>query len=52
MEEKLGKQGFFYDANELFEPITEIVEDTSWEVSEESKATIKELRNRIKKLSL
>ena len=37
--EKLGKQGFHYDAKELFEPITKANTDTSQKLLEGAKST-------------
>ena len=39
--EKLGKQGFYCDTKDFFEPITEVVTDTSQKLLDESKSTTK-----------
>ena len=39
--EKLGKQGFYCDTKEFFEPITKVVTDTSQKLLEERKSTTK-----------
>ena len=41
LEERLVKQEFYYDAQDLFEPITKSVEETSNKLQEEAKATTK-----------
>ena len=41
LREKLGKEGFYFDAKEIFEPITKAVTDTNENLLEESKPTTK-----------
>ena len=44
-QEKLGKQDFHYDVQELFESITKTVETTSEEFFEQSKAKTEEIED-------
>ena len=43
--EKLGKQGFHYDAKEIFEPITKTLTDKRQKILEETKINTKAIEN-------